>query len=741
MEEGSNEKSGKRKFQGSNAPGNGKWQDPTVSGCWHCGKTGHFKRDCLSLKRRKTGEKSKASEAKKSKFVAVILEVNTLVEAGDWWIDSGATKHVCNDKSITIFIFSAHLQIAQPLMYHPVANLSTTWINNIPSTININSSDGFDLRMTPVLFPSNTSQFISGFYCFTNKTSCFFGTVITATRSDSKHFSLINAPKLVWSANRDRPVDVNATLKFKGNGDLILEDADGNMVWSTDTGGKSVTGLRFTEFGNLVLFDRNNGTVWESFDHPTDSLVIGQKLMSGRKLIASTSSSDLSRGLFSLSVRYGSLFGYFETNPPLVYYKSILEEVTSSTNLKEEYVAFKSGSFNGQAVPLGSTAQFMRLEPDGHLKVYEWGGDEWKAVADLLTLSIQECGYPMACGNYGICSNGQCGCLEGSNNEIGNFKQISYKQPNLGCSLVTPITCNFSRYHNLLELKDTSYFTLNSGNYDELNDKTGVQDCKNACLRNCSCKAALFRYDDSYDYVGRRRCMLLSDVFSLINNEGGYDNISVFLKVQNFPKKQSSFPMDFPQKKSRRGTIVLGSSLGAFFGVCLLVGSCVLIFKRKREPEELDDEFSVHNVPEMPIRFSYNDLKTATNDFNNKLGEGGFGSQPEEDKHLLSLFKRKAEEGLLLDLVDKHNNEMQLHGAEVVEMMRVALWCLQGDFTRRPSMSVVVKVLEGSMDVENNLDYSFTSPAVPRTIAAASHRKGGVASSTPPLPSTLSGPR
>ncbi|KAH7859570.1 hypothetical protein Vadar_002694 [Vaccinium darrowii] len=533
--------------------------------------------------------------------------------------------------------------------------------------------------------------------------------------------------------------------------------------------------------------------------------------MSGRKLIASTSSSDHSQGLFSLSVRYGSLFGCFETNPPLVYYKSILEEVTSPTNSKEEYVVFKSGSFNGQAVPLGSTAQFMRLEPDGHLKVYEWGGDEWKAVADLLTLNIQECGYPMACGNYSICSNhGRSGCLEGSSNEIGNFKQTSY---NLGCSLVTPITCNFSRYHNVLELKYTSYFTLNPENYDELDNKTGVQDCKNACLRNCSCKATLFRYDDSYDNAGRRGCMLLSDVFSLLNNEGGYNNISVFLKVQNSPKKQSPLPMDVPQKKSKRGTIVLGSSLGAFFGVCLLVGSCVLIFKRKRELEELDDEFSIHNVPGMPTQFSYNNLKTATNDFNNKLGEGGFGlvfqgtlsdgtgvavkhlndfglsklidkdqsqvvtttrgtvgylapewlsstitgkvdvcsfgvvvleilcgqknldrSQPEEDK-------RKAEEGLLLDLVDKHNNEMQLHGAEVVEMMRVALWCLQGDFTRRPSISVVVKVLEGSMDVENNLDYSFTSPAVPRTIAAASHRKGGVTSSTPPLPSTLSGPR
>ena len=42
---------------------------------------------------------------------------------------------------------------------------------------------------------------------------------------------------------------------------------------------------------------------------------------------------------------------------------------------------------------------------------------------------------------------------------------------------------------------------------------------------------------------------------------------------------------------------------------------------------------------------------------------------------------------------------MQLHGVEVVNMMRVVVWYLQNDFTRRPSMSMVVKVLEGVVNV------------------------------------------
>ncbi|PSS06011.1 G-type lectin S-receptor-like serine/threonine-protein kinase [Actinidia chinensis var. chinensis] len=114
-------------------------------------------------------------------------------------------------------------------------------------------------------------------------------------------------------------------------------------------------------------------------------------------------------------------------------------------------------------------------------------------------------------------------------------------------------------------------------------------------------------------------------------------------------------------------------------------------------------------------------------------------SQPEEDMHLLSLLKRKTEEGRLEDIIDEDNDEMQLYEAEVIKMIRVSMWCLQSNFARRPSMSVVVKVLEGLVDVETDLDYSFTTP---RRIADAAHKEEDalrVASQL--LPSALSGPR
>ncbi|CAL5406773.1 unnamed protein product [Camellia sinensis] len=103
-------------------------------------------------------------------------------------------------------------------------------------------------------------------------------------------------------------------------------------------------------------------------------------------------------------------------------------------------------------------------------------------------------------------------------------------------------------------------------------------------------------------------------------------------------------------------------------------------------------------------------------------------SQPEEDMHLLGLFKSKAEEKRLL------------YRAEVVEMMRVTVWCLQSDFSRRPSLSVVVKVLKGSVDVQSNLGYSFTPSVALRAITVASNQKDRIGAATL-FASALSGPR
>ena len=83
------------------------------------------------------------------------------------------------------------------------------------------------------------------------------------------------------------------------------------------------------------------------------------------------------------------------------------------------------------------------------------------------------------------------------------------------------------------------------------------------------------------------------------------------------------------------GKVGLGIRLAAGFGVLICgIGTLWYIFRRKRASEEITDEeeydVSIDDEFEKgtgPKRFTYHELRLATNDFaeEGKLGEGGFG--------------------------------------------------------------------------------------------------------------------
>ncbi|XP_009605729.1 G-type lectin S-receptor-like serine/threonine-protein kinase SD2-5 [Nicotiana tabacum] len=816
-----------------------------------------------------------------------------------------------------ILCCSFHLISSQPWDY-PTANLSTTWVNSVSAPHSVDFIDGSIVRAI-LLRGTFGPRYACGFYCNGNCESYLFAIFIVQTNSASQiTMPAIGFPQVVWSANRNKPVKINSTLQLTAEGDLVLRDADGTLAWSTNSAGKTVAGLNLTDEGNLVLFDSKNATVWQSFDHPTDSLVPGQKLVSGMKLTASVSTTNWTEGgLFSFSATNDDLVAFVESNPPQTYFERSISVLNTSGG--SNYVMYLNGSLalisNSNdpqtliSIPPASSAQYMKLESDGHLKVYEWQS-RWNEVDDLLTGFNGECYYPMVCGRYGICSRGQCSCPKSSSNSTSYFRQIDDRQGNLGCAEVTRLTCNALNNHRFLELQDVDYFTFTA---DIKN--TDMNACKDACLRNCSCKAALFR---SGLNSSTGDCYLPSEIFSLANNQKDktrYDSYA-FIKVQ-----VEAEPAAAKEKKRVNGA-VLGSVIGlAILGI--LIAIAVFIIWKKRKASE-DEENYLDHVPGMPTRFSYDDLKAATENFTKKLGQGGFGSvfegcledgtmiavkcldgigqvkksflaevetigsihhvnlvqligfcaekshrllvyefmsngslekwiyhgkqeqtldwncrrkiiqdiakglaylheecrqkilhldikppnilldekhnaklsdfglsklidrnqsqvmttmrgtpgylapewlsgaitekvdvysfgivileilsgrrhfeasESEDQQVMLNLFKKKAEEGQLVDLIDKHSEDMQLYKEEVIKTMQIAAWCLQHDYTKRPSMSMVVKAMEGVLDVEKNLDYSF-NPQIVSVIPNITF-----AHSTPLLPSVLSGPR
>ncbi|KAL7215792.1 hypothetical protein ACSBR1_027857 [Camellia fascicularis] len=109
-------------------------------------------------------------------------------------------------------------------------------------------------------------------------------------------------------------------------------------------------------------------------------------------------------------------------------------------------------------------------------------------------------------------------------------------------------------------------------------------------------------------------------------------------------------------------------------------------------------------------------------------------TQSESRKHLLQVLLERTEYQLL-DMVENIDEGVkQYHAEEVVKMIKIGAWCLQINQSRRPSMSIVVKVLKGLMEVDININYNFT-------YATASSSTVNNHASTAPPASVLSNPR
>ncbi|KAL5997881.1 hypothetical protein ACLOJK_008813 [Asimina triloba] len=253
-----------------------------------------------------------------------------------------------------------------------------------------------------------------------------------------------NTMRWVWDANRNRPVRENATLTFGRDGNLVLADADGSLVWHTNTANKGVTGLRMLPTGNLVLYDKNNRFLWQSFDHPTDTLLVGQTIRVAAKLVSRTSLEDGSHGPFSVAVTpEGFLMQFTHAGVALPYggwsrdYYQMetvtlaIEPVFVENRTVAHFLSLKfqpKGSiyfetFDLVRVYYKPTYSFLRISPDGNLRTFTYNTEvvygAWQATFSFLAGNEdtypfysfgydRRCGSPTKCGSFGLCREGMC---------------------------------------------------------------------------------------------------------------------------------------------------------------------------------------------------------------------------------------------------------------------------------------------------------------------------------------------
>jgi hypothetical protein len=93
-----------------------------------------------------------------------------------------------------------------------------------------------------------------------------------------------------YAAGTANSTTTSCSLQFTGDGDLQLLLVSGNtnttartapqnqvLLWNSGTAGMGVQLMNLTTFGNLVLLDAKNNSIWQSFDHPNSQILYSQK--------------------------------------------------------------------------------------------------------------------------------------------------------------------------------------------------------------------------------------------------------------------------------------------------------------------------------------------------------------------------------------------------------------------------------------------------------------------------------
>ncbi|KAJ9563348.1 hypothetical protein OSB04_008508 [Centaurea solstitialis] len=336
----------------------------------------------------------------------------------------------------------------------------------------------------------------------------------------------------VWEANRGHPVRENATFSFRSDGNLVLADADGRIVWQTNTANKGVVGFALLPNGNMVLRDAAGGFVWQSFDSPTDTLLYGQSLRVGgpNKLVSRASVTENVDGDYSFVLEPKRLALYYKKT--MLYWSSTFPEVNKASGglvnatLEIAEAEYSDGNYNSlrcrfanssaePTVLLGtnrynSTFSYLRLGIDGNLRLYgyrrganaaawnllyTWFNREWRNSLEGIE---DECQLPDRCGKFGLCEDSQCVGCPTPKGVFAWSKDCVAKSP--GCQ------ASGFRYY---EVKGVDHFTVK---YSAGTGPVKREDCESKCTKDCKCLGYFYHTD-------RSRCWIAYELKTLTRVE------------------------------------------------------------------------------------------------------------------------------------------------------------------------------------------------------------------------------
>lgn len=538
----------------------------------------------------------------------------------------------------------ASLQVACLLLLLSISVGAQQSTSNTSSLIKVGSSLSPSTNQTSWLSPSGLFAF--GFYPEGGKYAV--GIWLVGNPNNT----------VIWTANRDDPlVDPVSSIEFNMYEIVVRTNQGGQdkQIMSLQEPADSASML---DSGNFVISNSHSTVIWQSFDSPTDTIVVGQHLLNQKELVSCKSAVDHSRGRFHLVMQGDHNLVAYSSNYTTDYTDAYWHTDTVATSmvtyqLVQDRVAlsFENGSVKLVANSSHSDQKNLllyraTLDYDGNFRLYShlyMNGDALSSNMSLVWSALDsQCQVKGFCGPNSFCNvtDGKegCHCLSGfdfvdeSYDFLGCHSLTNYEQL---CRTEEPVSSS-----SIVQMKNTTI-----GGHPYFLRRLSLDECSRSCSDDCNCGAALH-----HDDICQK--MKLPIIYAVSTpNESSTVLIKKLMPVPGGNHKQ---PNEHVTERKKTLILILSISLGSFAVLCCLLA--VLYFSmyhyQCRKYERLAIVPALGPAQEFTLQsFSFTELEKATSGFREKLHEGSLwmvykgaisdGKRPVSVKRL----EREVEEG------------------------------------------------------------------------------------------------
>ncbi|KAK4283655.1 hypothetical protein QN277_000583 [Acacia crassicarpa] len=443
--------------------------------------------------------------------------------------------------------------------------------------------------------------------------------------------------------------------------------------------------------GNFVFLGQDSQNLWQSFEQPIDTILLGQVLNQPAELVARYLPTNYSRGRFQLNLQYdGNLVlstTFFPTDLVNSVYWSTQAFGTGFSlifNLPG-YIILRA--HNGTIIStissntLYSTQDFYQraiLDYDGGFRHYNYPKNSGSRTRSWPTFSVTPSNICLHVGEQ--MGSGACGfnsyCIfDGTNKSCQCPNGYSFIDPSdgvKGCKqdYVSQSCDQTSKEIDLFDFHEMPNMDWPFSDYEHF-QSVSEDWCKQECLADCFCFAIIYKDGECWKKrqpLSNGRMDPSLGVKALIKTRK--DNATLILK-------------DINRDNDRSKLIIIGSTLlssSVFFNLVLLVVACLVAYQCRRSNPKGDQSVQLTSTTNLRS-FTYEELSKGTKGFTEELGHGAFsivykGFLPDTPGNLIAMRKLNMVKGSEKDFEVEVSAIGRTHHRNLVQLLG---FCNEGE--------------------------------------------------------------